>query len=288
MKIFRFDGALHFASFDYFLSKLIARTGLDPRRLAAETQRGARSRAVLVRVTPAHHRLLTPLTPLSRPRSSSPPITAATEGRGKAEGTAVELQPQLGVDNRGSLIVHEPLNGNDAKPSTSNEERKNALEGRCSNSNDTHPLKVETRDNGNEKHDTNALFSQATEIASPESSAVIYFPAESITDNAANARRPLFPRLMYSTESQQQSFNFNHPYQLPIDTPTIAYYARGHTKASPTSRNLQIGSRSPLGDDLRIHNLILDCSGWSYIDVTALEQLADVRVIYLNNLIFLY
>lgn len=36
VKIFRFDGALHFASFDYFVSKLVARTGLNARRLSAK------------------------------------------------------------------------------------------------------------------------------------------------------------------------------------------------------------------------------------------------------------
>lgn len=43
VKIFRFDGALHFASFDYFVSKIIAKTGLNAHHIVRRAMKKSKT-----------------------------------------------------------------------------------------------------------------------------------------------------------------------------------------------------------------------------------------------------
>lgn len=257
MKIFRFDGALHLASFDYFLSRLYAQTGLNPRRLAAEARRSARSRAVLVRVTPAHNRLLSPFPTGSTSFRSSFSTTSSVVAREGRRETGREVP--FGIENP-SASNHYTVNSVGAALRINSGNESGVYRQMSVDSNRKTSSPQMTTNELEEKATGNFRPQQNTEMASPQSSITINIPAKSMTDRSTSAltnmKSPQTPR-------------------LPADTSAaVALYATetGHPTTSLLPRSFPTQRR----DSNRIHHLIFDCSCWSYIDATALEQLADV------------
>lgn len=225
--MFRFEGALMFASFTYFRSCLIAKSGLDPFRLAKQKRKhelkNSEASQLSKPVLSANN--LNNMQPFS---SSSTNLGSIAQ-QSQAPISFTQLQFNSAAANNltqsGDSFQSNRVNGN-LKENQRESLNKNAVGVTLSNSQKT------LDDVGNSKSSMNDCASaEQTEELSPWPAAIL-IGTQTVDDNDDN-------------ESFPQSV-----------TP---------------------GEREP-SYPIQVTHLILDCSGWAYIDDTALTLLVDVSV----------
>lgn len=237
MKVFRFEGALLFASFDYFRSKLIEKTGIDPIALRKQQKLESKRAANTLEQTIS----------LST-KSSSEQI---------AEDTARDapLPPIPGSTRPQSQRSSGGFSGEDSSSGTQNRNR-------CQIPVPPPPTRIDSSSSISERSSGAVQDALSQTVVEPTSTAQAVDPKISSSDRTVAADRVELSNVM--REARGSASGLVNPLKVTI----------AHSKKKLQSSNKESDSTDLLEN---VHHIILDASVWGFIDDTAVSSLIEVK-----------
>lgn len=293
VKIFRFEGPLLYLSFDYFKRTLISKTGFDPSGLA---KYGAGERRALKPSTPPNPPLVA-----QRHQQSQPPIKRSeSECAGLREhtnGTASNLTVDIPNPNCGSSETRTQVDEPVARASTSsNEDDSQNFQSLSSR---VVPRAVpQTMHNGTvpiQYSDNTGSIQEVQNISLATRGSHIFTSKDrcnGVTNVAFHKEREQKMESSFRPLDQIKPRANSHI----VNESHVSMESRGNGKSQCASATIDMGSIGP-GENEEVNvqqrQLVLDCSSWSGIDFSALEQLVVVHTVlysvqYIPTSIWMY
>lgn len=237
MKVFRFEGALLFASFDYFRSKLIEKTGIDPIALRKQQKLESKRAANTLEQTIS----------LST-KSSSEQIAEDAARDAPLPPIPGSTRPQPQRSSGG-------FSGEDSSSGTQNRNR-------CQIPVPPPPIHIDSSSFISERSSGAVQDALSQTVVGSTSTATAVDPKMSSSDRTVAADRVELSNVM--RDASGSASGFVNPLKKTMT----------HSKKKLQSSNKESDSTDLLEN---VHHIILDASVWAFIDDTAVSSLIEVK-----------